>query len=188
MHAEVKEKVKFIDDNKVSYDVRTLCRIIHLHHSIYYYHINHQSNSYADSNEVLDKEIKRIFEESKKRYGSPKITKALNNQDYKISQKRVARRMKILGLRSITVKKFNHSGNSKADNSKEYPNLLNQNFKAEKPGEKWLGDITYIYTKERGWTYLAIVIDLFDLKVIGWEYGLNMTEDISIKALKKAFI
>ena len=136
----------------------------------------------------MDEEIKRIFEKSKKRYGSPKITRILNNQNYKVSQKRVARRMKILGLRSITVKNFNHSRNSKVDNSREYPNLLEQDFKAEKPGEKWLGDITYIYTKESGWTYLAIVIDLFDLKVIGWEYGLNMTEDLSIKALQKAVI
>ena len=96
--------------------------------------------------------------------------------------------MKILGLRSITIKKFNHYGSSKNDNTKEYPNLLNQDFNADKPCEKWLGDITYIYTKERGWTYLAVVIDLFDLKVIGWEYGISMTEYISINALKKAVI
>ncbi len=96
--------------------------------------------------------------------------------------------MRILGLKSITIKKFNHSGNSKADNTKEYPNLLNQDFNANNPSEKWLGDITYIYTKERGWTYLAVIIDLFDLKVIGWEYGISMTEEISINALKKAVV
>ena len=96
--------------------------------------------------------------------------------------------MRILGLKSITIKKFNHSGNSKTDNTKEYPNLLNQDFNANNPSEKWLGDITYIYTKERGWTYLAVIIDLFDLKVIGWEYGISMTEEISINALKKAVV
>ena len=96
--------------------------------------------------------------------------------------------MKVLGLRSIIVKKYNHAGNSKTDNTKEYPNLLEQDFFAEKPSNKWVGDITYIYTKETGWTYLAIVMDLFDLKVVGWSYGLNMTDDLVIDALNKALI
>ena len=74
------------------------------------------------------------------------------------------------------------------DNTKEYPNLLEQNFNAEKPSQKWVGDITYIYTKETGWTYLAIVMDLFDLKVIGWSYGLNMTDDLVVDAFNKALI
>ena len=105
-----------------------------------------------------------------------------------MSGKRVARRMKNLGLRSITVKKFNHFGKSKTDDTKEYPNLLDQNFFASNPSEKWVGDITYIYTKETGWTYLAIVMDLFDLKVVGWSYGLNMTDDLVIDAFKKALL
>jgi len=96
--------------------------------------------------------------------------------------------MRLLGLRSIIVKKFNHAGNSKVDNTKEYPNLLKQDFYAEKPSEKWVGDITYIYTKETGWTYLAIVMDLFDLKIIGWSYGKNMTDDLVISAFNKALI
>ena len=135
---------------------------------------------------MLDEKIKKIYYDSKGRYGSPKITKILNKEGIKVSQKRVARRMKILGLRSITVKKYNHASNTKTDNTKEYPNLLEQNFFADKPGEKWVGDITYIYTVETGWTYLAIVMDLFDLKVVGWSYGLNMTEDLVIEAFKNA--
>lgn len=96
--------------------------------------------------------------------------------------------MKILKLRSITTKKYNHSGSTKNDNTKEYSNLLEQDFFAEKPSQKWVGDITYIYTKEKGWTYLAIVMDLFDLKVVGWSYGLNMTERLVIDAFNKALI
>ena len=96
--------------------------------------------------------------------------------------------MKILGLRSITTKKYNHSTSSKSDETKEYPNLLEQDFIAEKPSKKCVGDITYIYTKQTGWTYLAIVMDLFDLKVVGWSYGLNMTDDLVIDALNKAII
>lgn len=161
---------------------------MNIHHSVYYYHCNHTINSYKEANQQLDVEIKRIFEESKKRYGSPKITKILNEQGIKVSQKKVARRMKILGIRSITIKKYNHSETSKKDNTKEYPNLLEQNFFVEKPGQKWVGDITYIYTIETGWTYLAIVMDLFDLKVIGWSYGLSMTEELVIDAFNKALV
>lgn len=156
-----------------------------MHHSVYYYHKNNKENSYKKANEELDEKIKEEYYNSKKRYGSPKITKILNNKGVKVSQKRVARRMKTLGLKSIIVKKYNHNGNKKVDD-KNKENLLNQDFNAEKPGEKWVGDITYIYTKETGWTYLAIVMDLFDLKIIGWSYGLEMTADLVTSAFKKA--
>ncbi len=156
--------------------------------SDYYYQIKNPINSYEQANQELDVKIKEIYEASKKRYGSPKITKVLNNEGIKVSQKRVARRMKKIGIRSITIKKYNHSGKSMTDETKEYPNLLEQDFFAEKPSQKWVGDITYIYTKETGWTYLAIVMDLFDLKVVGWSYGLNMTDDLVIDAFNKALI
>ena len=170
---------------KDKFDIRMLCKAIDLHHSVYYYHKKSKINSYVESNKELDKKILDEFEKSKNRYGSPKITKILNNQGIKVSQKRVARRMKILGIRSIIVKKYNHNGNKKVDDTNK-ENLLAQNFKAEKPGEKWVGDITYIYTKETGWTYLAIVMDLFDLKIIGWSYGKNMTADLVVDAFEKA--
>ena len=170
---------------KNMYDIRMLCKVVNLHHSVYYYHKQNRKNSYKTANIELDKKIKEEFEKSKKRYGSPKITKVLNSQGIKVSQKRVARRMKELGLRSIIVKKFNHSGSKKVDD-KNKENLLEQDFKATKPSEKWVGDITYIYTKETGWTYLAIVMDLFDLKIIGWSYGINMTAQLIIDAFEKA--
>lgn len=96
--------------------------------------------------------------------------------------------MKFLGLSSITIKKFNHAGKSKTDDTKEYHNLLEQDFTTDKPSQKWVGDITYIYTKETCWTYLAVVMDLFDLKVVGWSYGTSMTDDLAIDAFNKALI
>lgn len=165
-----------------------MCKCLGIHHSVYYYHQNHQTNSYKIANQKLDVEIKKIYDESKGRYGSPKIKKVLESKGITVSQKRVARRMKFLELRSIVVKKFNHAGNTKTDNTKEYPNLIEQDFFADKPSTKWVGDITYIYTKETGWTYLAIVMDLFDLKVVGWSYGMNMTDDLVIDAFNKAMI
>ena len=172
---------------KDKYDIRMLCKAIKLHHSVYYYHKKDKENSYKKANDELDKKILEEFEKFQKRYGSPKITKILKKQGIQVSQKRVARRMKALGIKSIIVKKFNHNGNKKVDDTNK-ENLLAQDFKAEKPVEKWVGDITYIYTKEMGWTYLAIVIDLYDLKVIGWSYGVNMTAELVIAAFNKAKI
>ena len=182
---DIRMLCKVVNLHHSVYYIRMLCKVVNLHHSVYYYHKQNRKNSYKTANIELDKKIKEEFEKSKKRYGSPKITKVLNSQDIKVSQKRVARRMKELGLRSIIVKKFNHSGSKKVDD-KNKENLLAQDFKATKPSEKWVGDITYIYTKETGWTYLAIVMDLFDLKIIGWSYGINMTAQLVIDAFKKA--
>lgn len=163
-----------------------MCKILNVARSDYYYQIKNPTSSYQIANQELDVKIKKIYNDSKGRYGSPKITRMLKSQGEKVSQKRVSRRMKVMGLRSITIKKFNHASSSNSDNKKEYPNLLEQDFFAEKPGEKWVGDITYIYTIETGWTYLAIVMDLFDLKIVGWSYGISMTDDLVIDAFKKA--
>ena len=138
-----------------------------------------------ENNKELDKEIMEIYTESKRRYGSPKIQKVLTNKGIKVSQKRVARRMKELGIRSIVVKRYNYDGNKKVDDTNK-PNLLKQDFKAIEPKQKWVGDITYIYTKEIGWTYLAIVMDLYDLKIVGYSYGKHMTADLVIQALNNA--
>ena len=166
-----------------------LCKCLQIPRSVYYYQNEERINSYKEANNILVSKILKIYKDSKERYGSPKITAMLRKDGEIVSQKRVARRMNILKIKSVVIKKYKPaSSSSKEDIKKEYPNLIKQNFKAEKPGEKWLGDITYIWTKESGWTYLAVVIDLFDLKVIGYEHGLNMTDELTEKALKKAVI
>ena len=170
---------------KDKHSIRLLCKCMGIHHSVYYYHKNNKTNIYKENNNELDIQIMEIYTESKRRYGSPKIQKVLANKGIKVSQKRVARRMKELGIRSIVVKKYNYAENKKVDDTKK-PNLLKQDFKAIEPKQKWVGDITYIYTKEIGWTYLAIVMDLYDLKIVGYSYGKHMTADLVIQALNNA--
>lgn len=143
---------------------------------------------YKEANKILDEEIKEIYKNSKNRYGAPKITFLLKKKGIKACQNRVSKRMKLLGIRSIINRKF-RPHNSKSPNiNKDYPNLLNQEFTADKPGLKCVSDITYIYTKEQGWTYLAVIIDLFDLKVIGWTYGKKIDTYLVITALSRAVI
>ena len=163
-----------------------MCKVLGIARSEYYYQRNKKKNSYEEANEKLDKEIKEEYEKSKGRYGSPKIQKMLEKRGINASQKRVARRMKKMGLRSITVKKFRPSGSKGKVDDTNKTNLLEQNFKAEGLREKLVSDITYIYTKEKGWTYLSIVMDLYSLSVIGYSYGETMDAELVIQAIKNA--
>lgn len=89
--------------------------------------------------------------------------------------------MKKMGLKSIIVKKYRPSGSKGKVDDTNKPNLLAQNFKAEGLREKLVSDITYIYTKEKGWTYLAIVMDLYSMSVIEYSYGNTMDVELVIK-------
>ena len=163
-----------------------LCKVLKVPRSVYYYHQQGKVNSYEESNKELDRKILEKCNNSKGRYGSPKIKKELEKDGIKVSQKRVARRMKKLGIKSVIIKKYNPGpAKSKVDDTNK-PNLLKQEFKAKHLREKLVSDITYIYTKELGWTYLAVVMDLYSLSVIGYSYGKNMDADLVIKAIENA--
>lgn len=176
----------FVDSYKHLFHIDLLCKCIGLSRSLYYYHKSHPTNSYQLQNDKLDILIKQIWLDSKKIYGSPKITKVLLSKGFHVSQKRVAKRMKLLGIRSIVIKKRRPSISYKFDHSKSYPNLLQQDFYALKPGSKWVGDITYIYTVHHGWVYLATVMDLFDRSIIGFDFSKSMSTSIAINALNMA--
>ena len=147
--------------------------------SVYYYHQEGKVNSYKESNKELDKKILEKYNNSKGRYGSPKIKKELEKYGIKVSQKRVARRMKILDIKSVIIKKYNPGpAKNKVDDTNK-PNLLKQEFKAKHLREKLVSDITYIYTKELGWTYLAVVMDLYSLSVIGYKVPCELESEVA---------
>ena len=133
------------------------------------------------------KKIKVIHIESDQSYGSPRITKVLNDYGIKVSRPRVARLMKAEEIRSKIKKKFKVT----TDSNHSFPvvqNILNRNFQPAIPGTAWVSDITYIWTKE-GWLYLTVVIDLADRKVIGWSLSENMKAcSTSIPAFQMAIV
>ena len=132
----------------------------------------------------LKAEIRKIYMDSKCRYGAPKIYKTLKMNGRNVSLKRVQRYMSSMGLRSIVVKKFRpHSSKSSVE---EKENLLNRNFEASGINQKWCTDITYIHTLKDGWTYLASVMDLYSKKIIGYAYGTSMTAELVVKSLENA--
>lgn len=162
-----------------------MCNILKVSRSSYYYWVGKKPSQRLIRRLELGVSIKKVYDWSKGRYGSPRIAKELQMQGQRVSQNLVARIMKKKNLRSVRVKRFNQTTNSKH----AYPiveNRLAQNFKTRAANHVWVSDITYIKTGE-GWVYLTTVIDLFDRKVIGWHMSNNMrASDTVIPALNKA--
>jgi len=163
-----------------------MSKILKVSRSGYYEWLDRKPSRRAVENKELKAKIISIYQNSKGRYGSPKITKELEDGGIKVSRPRVARMMRSEGIKSITHKKFKVST---TDSNHDLPiaeNHLNREFTANISAKKWVSDLTYIWTNQ-GWLYLTIVMDLFDRKIIGWAMSDNMTtEDTVVKAWKMA--
>ena len=134
--------------------------------------------------ERLDGAIKRLYQASRGRSGSPKITRALWTEDWTVSEKRVAKRMKAMGLRSIVCRRFRVTTQSKHAFPMA-PNRLGRRFQVEAPNRVWVSDITYIRLQQ-GWVYLAVFIDLFSRQVVGWALSRSLDHGLVLKALDRA--
>jgi transposase InsO family protein len=137
-------------------------------------------------NKRIVAEIKVIHRQSRETYGSPRIQVDLKEKGVSCSQKRVARLMRIHQIAAKRKRKFVVTTDSKHD-LPVAENKLNQEFTATKANQKWVTDITYIWTKE-GWLYLAVVLDLFSRKVVGWAMDDNMERGLVIRALQMALL
>lgn len=161
-----------------------MCKILHVSSSGYYDWQNRKPSKRFEEKTRLTAEIKRIFDEEKSRAGSIRITKRLKSEGEIVGKNRIAKIMRENKWRAKAAKKYKATTNS--DHKLPVaPNLLNQNFYANKPNEKWVSDITYIWTDE-GWLYLATVMDLYSRKLIGWSLSERMTSKLVINALKTA--
>lgn len=161
-----------------------MCKVLGVARSSYYKYLNKHESDRSKENKKYMQLILEIYNDSKQRYGAPKIHKSLLKLGYNISLKRVQRLMQKLGIKSITVKKYKpQSSNKKVIEGK---NILNQDFKSDKPNQKWVTDITYIYTLKHGWCYLASVLDLCTKKNIGYSFSKTIDADMAIQAVKNA--
>jgi transposase InsO family protein len=135
-------------------------------------------------NKRLDAEIREIYDGSKGRYGSPKITQELQDRGRRVSKNRVASRMRNAGLRSKVRRKYRVTTDSR-HHFPVAPNLLERNFTAEGPDKVWVSDITYLATRA-GWLYLTVIIDLFSRMVVGWALSSSLSHEMVVTALKRA--
>jgi transposase InsO family protein len=177
-------KYAMIQQHEDQHAVSLMCRALSVSRSGYSRWKIRKPSARAEANQQLDTQIREAFHAERGRAGAPRIVRALRKQGMTISRRRVARRMKTSGLVAKAGRKFKATTNSK-HNLPVAPNLLEQNFYATKPNEKWVSDITYIETRE-GWLYLAVVLDLYSRLVVGWAMSDRMNKTLVIDALKMA--
>lgn len=179
-------KYAFIEKNKEKLPVRRLCELLAVSHSGYY---DWRSRSTAPdqralSKAVIDEAVRVGFFANKQRYGAPRLTTDLNESGFSIALNTVAASLQRQALCAKAGRKFKATTNS-AHTLAIAPNLLEQDFTCRSINEKWCGDITYLWTGE-GWLYLAVVIDLYSRKVIGWSMSERMKKQLVIDAMRMA--
>lgn len=175
---------RFIRENTVVFRVETMCRIFKISRSGYYKWLPRSISHRRKQDKNIKTEIKNIYQSSRGTYGSPRIHRQLGVQGIYCGKKRVERLMKESKIRAIQKRKFKVT----TDSNHKFPvaeNLLNRNFKPSGPNLSWVSDITYIRTKE-GWLYLAVIMDLYSRKVVGWAMSNHINRELVIEALKMA--
>ncbi|OXS14587.1 IS3 family transposase [Zobellella denitrificans] len=174
----------FIDANQGQFSTALMCRVFEVSRSSYYEWRSRPPSPRKQQEKALKAKIRKHHEEGRATYGTRRIQKKLTGDGEAVSRRRVARLMKEEGLACKTRRKFKATTNSKHDKPVA-PNLLARHFSAEKPDQAYVGDITYIPTRE-GWLYLAVFIDLCSRAVVGWSMGSRMPASLVSDALSMA--
>ena len=143
-------------------------------------------SAHAEEDERLLGKIENIYKESRQTYGSPRVHAELKTQGEECSRKRVARLMKGAGFIAKMQKRFKVTTKVN-EKSKVAPNLLEQDFSATSPNEKWVSDITFVSTEE-GWLYVAAILDLFSRRIIGLAMSERINTDLVMAALEQAIL
>lgn len=170
-------KYAFIKAHEADFSVEKMCRVLKVGRSGYYVWRGRVKSQREQANEALLKEIKTVFEQSRKTYGSPRIHAQLHQNGLSCGRHRVARLMHEHQLVAKKVVKHHPQTTKQREGAKVAPNLLNREFTATQPNKKWVSDFTYIDTAE-GWLYLAVILDLYSRKVVGWAMSDNMDANL----------
>ena len=173
----------FIEQERLSYAVGLLCRVMQVSRSGFYAWWRRPKSDRAKRDEVLKARIRVIYAQSRGNYGAPRVHAELREQQVHCGKKRIARLMRLAGLKGRS------KGALKRTRSTPLPtanNRLGSNFRVVKPDEVWMSDITYLPTQE-GWLYLAVVLDAFSRRVVGWAMQARMTTALTLSALNMAY-
>jgi putative transposase len=163
-----------------------MCRVLNVSTSGYFKWRNHQPSKQEVRKEYVQERIVYHFHDSDQIYGSPKITKKLENEGLTVSERTVGVYMQELGLRSCVSKKFKVVTTDSNHENPIAPNLLNQNFTAPAPNKIWVADITYIPCRQ-GRLYLSSIMDLCTREIVGWRLYGHMETGLILDALVDAY-
>lgn len=177
-------KYAFMKEHWNQFCISSMCRVFDVSRSGYYDWVNRGKSKQKQADEELQKEIKVIFDARRETYGTRRLKDELSDQGKQVSRPRIGRLMKKQNLQVKTRKKFKVTTNS--DHGQPVAdNLLNREFLVDRPDRVYAGDITYIWTDE-GWLYLAIFLDLFSRKIVGWAMSSRMKSQLVIDAFEMA--
>ena len=164
-----------------------MCDVLNVTRNGYYNFVRHNLNKPVDPlHEEMLEWVEDIAKASEHTYGYRRMKEAMNALGYPISRHKAKKLMNEAGVRVKRQKKHKVTTNS---NHKQpvFDNLLERNFDVESPDQAYVADITYIWTQE-GWLYLAVVIDLYSRKIVGWSMGSRMKAQLVCDALKMAIV
>ena len=173
-----------IDRRRNEYPIRMMCGALKVSRSGYYAWQVRPESDRSRTDQTLTPIIRQIHAESKGVYGAPRIQAELKAKGYYHGQHKVARLMRLAGLRGCPRRRFKITTRSNPNHSVA-SNLLQQNFTAKAPNRRWASDITYISTQQ-GWLYLAIVMDLYSRRIVGWSMDHWISRHLVIDALSMA--
>ena len=177
-------RYRFIGAEKANYPITILCRAMQVSSSGYYAFEQRGPSARALANEELLAEIKAIHEESRGTYGSPRMHRELVARGRSVSRGRVERLMRVNRITARRKRRFKVTTDSK-HGMPVAKNTLERQFSVEAPDRKWAGDITYVWTRE-GWLYLAVILDLFSRRVVGWAMDHRIDRWLVLGALEMA--
>jgi len=159
-------KFRFIDAAKEDFPVTRLCQVLGVSQSGYFAWRGRPASPRQRADLVLLAHIRSAFARSNGTYASPRVTREPQDEGLQVGRRRTARLMRENGLKARQKRRFTRT----TDSHHAFliaPNLLEQNFSAGWPNQKWAADLSYVWTNE-GWLYLAVILDLFARRVVGW--------------------
>ncbi len=171
--------------NLAAFPLAAMCRVLGLSTSGYNDWLRRPPSARAGRDAELKGRILTIWVESGGVYGSPRIHAALLAERERVGRKRVARLMRELGIEGVTRRRFRRGTTLRDAKAKPAPDLVNRDFSAEGPDQLWVADITYVPTWA-GWLYLAVVLDAWSRRIVGWAMAPRMPADLVGDALSMA--
>jgi transposase InsO family protein len=178
-------KFAFIQEHLRGYPLGLTCRVLEVSRAGYYAWRKRPLSARARRRADLAGKVRRVHEDNRRVYGSPRVCAALQAQGEQVCENTVARLMQEQQIRAKTKKKFVPRTTDSRHSQPVADNLLDRQFAAARPNQKWAADITYIPTDE-GWLYLAGVLDLCSRKVVGWSMAEDLKTPLAADALRMA--
>ena len=180
-------KYAFMAAHEQEFSLKRMCQVLGVSRSGYYGWRQRSPSAGERANEALLVEIRAAYVKSRKTYGSPRIHAYLRRKGWFCGRNRVARLMHQEHIRARKVHRNHPRTTQQCPGAKVAPNLLNREFSATFPNQKWVSDITYIGTQE-GWLYLAVILDLYSRRVVGWAMSEQIDTELANSAWQMALL